>query len=51
MDIEVENVGKVREQLEKMWEYKSYVMGAVLKTKPKIGGSNYPRHDPKKRKF
>ena len=29
------------EQLEKMWEHKSYVMGAVLKTKPKVGGSNY----------
>ena len=37
------------EQLEKMWEHKSYVMGAVLKTKPKVGGSNYPKHDPKKR--
>ena len=36
------------EQLEKMWEHKSYVMGAVLKTTPKVGGSNYPRHDPKK---
>ena len=36
------------EQLEKMWAHKSYVMGAVLKTKPKVGGSNYPRHDPKK---
>ena len=36
------------EQLEKMWQHKSYVMGAVLTTKPKAGGSNYPRHDPKK---
>ena len=33
------------EQLEKMWEHKSYIMGAVLKTKPKAGGSNYPRHE------
>ena len=44
------------EQLEKMWQHKSYVMGAVLKTKPKVGGSNYPnkalcKHDPKKRDF
>ena len=39
------------EQLEKMWQHKSYVMGAVLKTKPKAGGSNYPKHDPKKRAF
>ena len=39
------------EQLEKMWKHKSYVMGAVLTTKPKAGGSNYPRHDPKKRAF
>ena len=38
------------EQLEAMWQHKSYVMGAVLTTKPKVGGSNYPRHDPKKRK-
>ena len=37
------------EQLEKMWQHKSYVMGAVLTTKPKVGGSNYPKHDPKKR--
>lgn len=36
------------EQLDKMWEHKSYVMRAVLATKPKPGGSNYPRHDPKK---
>lgn len=39
------------EQLEKMWQHKSYVMGAVLTTKPKAGGSNYPRHDPKKCEF
>ena len=38
-------------QLEKMWQHKSYVMGAVLTTKPKAGGSNYPKHDPKKLKF
>jgi len=37
------------EQLEKMWEHKSYVLCAVLKTKPKVGGSNYPKHDPEKR--
>lgn len=37
------------EQLEKMWQHKSYVMGAVLTTKPKIGGSNYPCHNPAKR--
>ena len=30
------------EQLEKMWQHKSYVMGAVLTTKPKVGRSNYP---------
>ena len=36
------------EQLEKMWVHKSYVMRAVLTTTPKVGGSNYPRHDPKK---
>ena len=41
----------VRAQLEKMWQHKSYVMRAVLETKPKVGGSNYPKHDPKKRKF
>ena len=39
------------EQLEKMWAHKSYVMGAVLDTKPKQGGSNYPRHDPTKRRL
>ena len=39
------------EQLEKMWQHKSYVMRAVLTTKPKAGGSNYPRHDPKKRRL
>ncbi len=39
------------EQLEKMWLHKSYVMGAVLTTKPKKGGSNYPRHDPAKRRL
>ena len=39
------------EQLDKMWQHKSYVMRAVLETKPKVGGSNYPKHDPKKRKF
>lgn len=38
------------EQLEKMWQHKSYVMEAVLKTKPKKGGNNYPKHDPKKRR-
>ena len=32
------------EQLEKMWQHKSNVMGAVLTTAPKVGGSNYPRH-------
>ena len=32
------------DELEKMWQHKSYVMGAVLETKPKKGGSNYPRH-------
>ena len=37
------------EQLEKMWQHKSYVMGAVLTTKPKVGGSNYPCHNPAKR--
>ena len=37
------------EQLEKMWEHKSYVLRAVLMTKPKVGGSNYPKHDPEKR--
>ena len=36
------------DQLEKMWQHKSYVMRAVLTTKPKVGGSNYPRHDPQK---
>ena len=39
------------EQLEAMWQHKSYVMGAVLETKPKKGGSNYPRHDPAKRRL
>jgi len=39
------------EQIEKMWQHKSYVMGAVLTTKPKVGGSNYPKHDPKKLKL
>ena len=38
-------------QLEKMWQHKSYVMRAVQTTKPKKGGSNYPRHDPKKLKM
>ena len=37
------------EQLEKMWQHKSYVMGDVLTTAPKVGGSNYPRHDPSKK--
>ena len=37
------------EQLEKMWQHKSCVMGAVLTTKPKAGGSNYPCHNPAKR--
>ena len=36
------------EELERMWQHKSYVMGAVLETKPKKGGSNYPRHNPVK---
>ena len=36
-------------QLDKMWQHKSYVMGAVLTTKPKAGGSNYPKHDPSKK--
>lgn len=39
------------EQIEAMWRHKSYVMGAVLETKPKKGGSNYPRHDPTKKLF
>jgi len=39
------------DQLEKMWQHKSYVMGAVLTTKPKAGGSNYPKHDPSKKKL
>ena len=34
-----------------MWQHKSYVMGAVLTTKPKVGGSNYPRHDTTKRRL
>ena len=34
-----------------MWQHKSYVMGAVLTTKPKAGGSNYPKHDPSKKKL
>ena len=37
------------EQLEKIWQHKSYVMGAVLTTAPKVGGSNYPKHDPSKK--
>ena len=37
------------EQLEKMWQHKSYVMGAVLTTTPKAGGSNYPKHDQSKK--
>ena len=37
------------QQLEKMWQHKSYVMGAVLTTEPKVGGSNYPKHDPSKK--
>jgi hypothetical protein len=32
-----------------MWQHKSYVMGAVLTTKPTVGGSNYPCHNPAKR--
>ena len=28
------------EQLEKMWAHKSYIMGAVLKTKPKRGADD-----------
>ena len=32
------------EQLEAMWEYKSYVMEAVEKAD---GGNDYPRHRPK----
>ena len=41
------------EQLDKMWQHKSYVMGAVLTTTPKVGGSNlnYPKHDPTKRRL
>ena len=39
------------EELERMWQHKTYVMGAVLDTKPKKGGSNYPRHDPAKRRL
>ena len=39
------------DQLEKMWQHKSYVMGAVLTTQPKAGGSNYPKHDPSKKKL
>ena len=39
------------EKLELMWQHKSYVMGAVLATQPKPGGSNYARHDPKKRRI
>ena len=39
------------EQIEAMWRHKSYVVGAVLETKPKKGGSNYPRHDPTKKLF
>ena len=35
-----------RETLEQMWQHKSYVMRAVLTTHPKVGGSNYPKHDP-----
>jgi hypothetical protein len=37
------------EQLEKMWQHKSYVMKAVLTTTPKAGGNNYPPHDQSKR--
>ena len=37
------------DKLEAMWQHKSYVMGAVLTTKPKAGGSNYPKHDPSKK--
>ena len=48
-DVKEEFENYPHEQLEKMWQHKSYVMGAVLRTKPKVGGSNYPRHDPKKR--
>ena len=39
------------EQIEAMWRHKTYVMGAVLETKPKKGGSNYPHHDPAKRRL
>ena len=35
-------------QLEKRWQHKSYVMGAVLTTKPKAGGSNTPSTTPKR---
>ena len=38
-------------QLEKMWQHKSYVLDAVEKTKPKPGGCNYLRHDPRKCEF
>ena len=37
------------DQLEKMWQHKTYVIGAVLTTAPKVGGSNYPKHDPSKK--
>lgn len=33
------------------YQHKSYVMGAVLTTTPKVGGSNYPKHDPTKRRL
>ena len=39
------------EQLEAMWQHKTYVMSAVQTTKPKAGGRKYPRHNPAKRKL
>jgi hypothetical protein len=32
--------------LKRCGDTKSYVMHALLTTKPKAGGSNYERHDP-----
>ena len=32
------------EKLERMWEYKEYVMEAVQATQPTPGGNDYPRH-------
>ena len=38
------------ETLQSIWEHKSYVMIEVQRTKPKPGGSNYPKHDQSKRR-